>query len=126
MEPIPVPIEGMLEGRKVVKISAGHSHAAALTDKGELFMWGMNTFPQPELITELANRNIVDVKCGKGYTIALDGDGHIYTFGEKTQKGVLGLEKQNKAVTPTLIDGLAEKKVSLICAGWNHVCALTN
>lgn len=125
MEPMPVPIEGLLEGRKVVKMSAGHSHAAALTDKGELFIWGMGIHHQPELITELAHKKIVDVKCGKAYTIALDDDGKIYTFGRKTKTGVLGLEKQNQAVTPTLVDGLSDKKVVCLNAGWNHVACLT-
>jgi len=124
MEPIPVPIEGMLEGRKVVKVSAGHTHAAALTDKGELFIWGMAMNHQPELISDLAHTEIVDVKCGKGYTIALDRDGKIYTLGSSTA-GCLGLEKQKKAVVATPVDGVMNKKVTFVDAGWNHVACLT-
>ena len=125
MEPMPVPIEGMLEGRHVVKISAGHSHAAAITDKGELFVWGMNIHHQPELVTELVQKKIVDVKCGRDYTIAIDDDGKIYSYGKKTSKGVLGLEKQNKALTYTMIDGLMDKKATLVSAGWESVACLT-
>lgn len=124
MEPMPVPIEGLLEGRKVAKMSAGHTHAAALTDKGELFVWGLGINHQPELITDLVHTNIVDVKCGNGYTVALDDEGKIYTFGTG-KTGVLGLDKQTKAVTPTLVDGMMDKKVSFVDAGWNHVACLT-
>lgn len=124
MEPMPVPIEGMLEGRKVVKVAAGHTHAAALTDKGELFTWGKGVQHQPEQIPALSNTNLVDVVCGKGYTIVLDDEGKIYTLGTSSA-GALGLDKQTKAVTPTLIDGMMDKKVFLINAGWNHVACLT-
>jgi alpha-tubulin suppressor-like RCC1 family protein len=123
MEPMPVPVEGMLEGRKVVKISAGQAHAAALTDKGELFVWGMGVHHQPDLITDLVHTNIVDVQCGNDCTFAIDDEGKLYAFGN-TKTGVLGLGKQTKALTPTLVDGLVDKKVSLLSAGWNHVACL--
>lgn len=124
MEPMPVPIEGMLEGRKVVKMSAGKSHAAALTENGEVFVWGMDIVHQPELVTDLAHANIVDVQCGHGYTMALDDEGKIYTLG-KSKAGVLGIEKQTKTVTPTLIDAFLDKKVTKMFAGWNHAACLT-
>ena len=41
MENMPQPVDGMMEGLHVVKISGGHSHAAAVTYKGELFWWGV-------------------------------------------------------------------------------------
>lgn len=41
MESIPRPVEGELEGRRVGRIAAGHTHAAAVTAEGELFTWGM-------------------------------------------------------------------------------------
>lgn len=127
MEPMPVPVEGMLEGRKVVKISAGDSHAAALTDKGELFVWGMGIHHQPDLVVDLAHANIVDVKCGKNVTFALDKDGKVYVIGNAKKTGVLGLgSKQTKSVTPTLLDGLTDKKISFLDVGWNHVACLTN
>mmetsp|Transcript_29154 Transcript_29154/g.44085 ORF Transcript_29154/g.44085 Transcript_29154/m.44085 type:complete len:194 (+) Transcript_29154:648-1229(+) len=51
MEALPRVIEGNLEGRRVVKISTGHSHAAAVTDRGELFVWGSSIHWEPELMT---------------------------------------------------------------------------
>lgn len=37
-------------GKKVVSIAAGHSHSAALTDQGELYMWGMKVYLEPQLL----------------------------------------------------------------------------
>ncbi len=53
MSSLPTPIEGQLENRNVVKISAGHSHSACVTDKGELFVWGMNLYLEPTLVTSI-------------------------------------------------------------------------
>ena len=123
MEAMPVAIEGMLEGRKVVKMDGGQSHAAALTDKGELFMWGSGLAFMPELVTALGHTKIVDVSCGEDYTIALDHEGKIYSFG-KGKTGVLGLASEKKATEPTLIEGMLGKKVIKINAGWKHVACL--
>ena len=123
MESMPVAVEGMLEGRKVVKMDAGYAHAAALTDKGELFIWGSVGQPQPELVTALGHTRIVDVTCGQDYTIALDHEGKIYSFG-RGKTGVLGLASEKFAVEPTLVEGMLGKKVVKLQAGWKHVACL--
>ncbi len=123
MEPMPVPIEGMLEGRKVIKVAAGRAHAAALTDKGELFFWGMGQALQPELVTSLGHVKIVDISCGEDYTMILDEEGKVYAFGYG-KTGVLGLASQKKVLEPTLVEGLIGKKVTKISAGWKHVACL--
>ena len=53
MSSLPTPIEGQLENRTVVKIGAGHSHSACITDKGELFIWGMNLYLEPTLVSSI-------------------------------------------------------------------------
>ena len=67
----------------------------------------------------------MDVQCGNGYTIALDDEGKVYTFGKTGKTGALGLGKQTKAVTPTMIDAFLDKKVTKMFAGWNHIACLT-
>lgn len=124
MEPMPVPIEGMLEGRRVVKIDAGRAHAAAITDKGELFIWGMGQSLQPELVTSLGHIKVVDISCGEDYTMILDQDAKVYTHGfGKT--GVLGLASQKKSMEPALVEGMSNKKVLKISAGWKHAACLS-
>ena len=123
MENMPQPVDGMMEGQHVVKISGGHSHAAAVTDKGELFWWGSQLNLTPELAPNLAHTKIVDVACGKDYTIALDEEGRLYSFGSG-KTGVLGLANEKKAVAPTLVEGMLGKKVVKVDAGWSHVACL--
>ena len=123
MEIMPQPVEGMMEGQQVVKISGGHSHAAAVTDKGELFWWGSALHLTPELAPNLAHTKIVDVACGKDFTIALDEEGKLFSFG-KGKTGVLGLADEKKALVPTLVEGMLGKKVVKIDAGWSHVACI--
>ena len=87
----------------------------------------MGVHHQPDLVANLTHANIVDVKCGKDVTFALDKDGKVYVMGNAKKTGVLGLgSKQTKSVTPALLDGLMDKKVSSLNVGWNHVACLTD
>lgn len=122
MESMPVPIEGMLEGRRVVKIAGGNSHAAALTESGELFLWG-GTIHLPELVTALVGVNVVDIVCGDGFTTVLDDEGKIYSFGNG-KTGVLGLASEKRAAEPTVVEGLLGKRVVKLSAGSKHVACL--
>jgi len=124
MEAMPIAVDGMLEGRNVVKIAAGHSHGAAITDVGELFFWGMGVALAPESVSNLGHVKIVDVCCGKDYTIALDSEGHVYSFGNG-RTGVLGLgDKQKNSKAPVLIGAFKGMKVTGLSAGWDHVACL--
>lgn len=123
MEPMPVEVQGMLEGRKVVKIEAGRAHAAAVTENGELFVWGSRQESLPGLVPQLGHTKIVDVACGNDYTIALDEEGKIYSFGSG-KTGVLGLASEKNTTFPLLVEGMLGKKVVKISAGWSHVACL--
>jgi len=123
MEPMPMPIEGLLEGRKVTKIAAGNSHAAAITDKGELFTWGMGQTFQPEHISTLGHTKVVDIACGNDYTLAVGEDGKLYSFG-KGKTGVLGLANEKTVWQPQLVEGMLGKKIVKVSAGYSHVACL--
>ena len=123
MSALPSPIEGQLEGRTVEKIAAGHSHAAAITDDGELFMWGSGLYLEPQLFPNLLHTEVIDISCGQDYTAALTKEGELYTFG-KGKTGVLGLASLKKANQPTLVEGLKGKVVVDISAGWKHFACL--
>ena len=63
MESLPVSIQGQLEGRVVEKISAGYAHAACITDKGELFFWGMGQSLEPTLMTSMLDKQVIQNWC---------------------------------------------------------------
>ena len=125
MESLPRPVEGALEGRDVVRIAAGHSHAAAVTSDGSLYTWGMNYTHEPRLETTLLHARIVDVACGQNYTMAIDEDGRVYSMG-KGKTGVLGLASTRASAYPILVEGIpeGERVVSMSC-GWAHVACTT-
>jgi len=109
--------------KKVVKVAAGHSLAACLTDKGELYYWGMSLYLEPEYVNALVHTQIVDVSCGDDYWMALGVDGRLYSFGSG-KTGVLGEEGVKQQNQAALLEALADKKVVSVSAGWKHVAAI--
>ena len=88
MEALPRPIESQLEGRRVTKIAAGHSHAAAITADGELFIWGSNIFLEPQAFPSLLHSK---VSFGCRDIISLVGDGFSREAGAWTLSYQSGL-----------------------------------
>ncbi len=66
---------------RVIKIAAGETHSLAITEYGDVFMWGNNEFLQPELVVALDGINIVDIGAGWKYSACLSDQGELYTFG---------------------------------------------
>lgn len=124
MSAIPTPIEANeLEGRRVTHIAAGHSHAACITESGELFTWGMTLHLEPFRVTELLHTKIVQVACGNDYTLALDERGELYSLG-KGKTGVLGKGSIKVLHRPEVVEALQMTKVMSVSAGWSHVACL--
>lgn len=127
MEPIPAPIEAdELVGRQVTHVSAGSSHAACITQGGELFYWGMSLYLEPVPVTTLLHTPVVDVNCGLDYTLATTEDGKLYSFG-RGKTGVLGQGPSVKTSNqPQLMEALEDYNVKSVSAGWNHAFALVD
>lgn len=96
--PALVPIKG-----KVIKVSTGDSHSAALTDENEVFIWGNFRDEHGSIgispdcdgkatftpIQVMAGTNFKDVASGSNHMLLLDTDGVVYSFGVGAQ-GQLG------------------------------------
>lgn len=124
MQPIPEPIEAdELVGRRVVKVAAGSGHAACITQGGELFYWGMSLHLEPFRVTQLLHTKVVDVVCGLDYTLAVDEEGRMYSFG-KGNTGVLGQGSVKTLNQPQVMEVFNGKKVKLVSAGWKHAACL--
>ena len=125
MEALPLPVEGNLEGKTVVKIAAGKAHSAAVTSEGELFTWGMNLSLDPKLESSLLHTNVVDVACGEYYTLVLDEAGRLYSLG-RGKTGVLGLASTTSTAYPILVEGIpSDEKVVSVSCGSKHVSCTT-
>ena len=81
-----------LKTHKIVKLSLGYYHAAAINEQGMLFSWGRGNSGQlgcgnqlnedsVRPINALANHFVVDAQCGESHTVALTAEGDVYTWG---------------------------------------------
>lgn len=124
MQAVPEPIQAdELLGRRVTRIAAGHSHAACITQGGELFYWGMSLHLEPVRVNDLLHTQVVDVACGKDYTLALDVGGKLYSFG-KGKNGCLGQGNVKQVHQATWMEAFGNSKVTRPSAGWDHAACL--
>jgi len=105
---------------KVISISAGERHSAAISEKNELYTWGngsnyrlghglLSNEYQPKLVTSLAEYYVSRVSCGANHTVAVTTDGHVYTWGSGLN-GRLGINvvSENDQMLPTRVGTLDE------------------
>jgi len=125
MESIPQPIMGQLEGRTVTQISAGHGHSACATDDGELYIWGMKSFLEPQSFTKfLKTKKCGSLSCGHDYTMILSEDRmSLFSFG-KNKTGVLGQAHTKSLHSPELVEGMSGCKILDMSAGDSHFACL--
>ncbi|NWV81444.1 RPGR regulator, partial [Dasyornis broadbenti] len=119
---------------KIKQLSAGSYTSAAVTEDGQLFVWGDNSEGQIGLANEASvsvpckvdvGKPISSVSCGYYHSALITGDGELYTFGEPAN-GKLGLLpeqlKNNRIPQPVL--GIMENVKKVACGG-EHTVVLT-
>ncbi|NXC47635.1 RPGR regulator, partial [Penelope pileata] len=119
---------------KIKQLAAGSYTSAAVTEDGQLFVWGDNSEGQIGLADETfvcvpcqvdVGKPISSVSCGYYHSAFITGDGELYTFGEP-ENGKLGLLpeqlKNNRVPQPVL--GIMEKVNKVACGG-EHTVVLT-
>ncbi|NXJ91052.1 RPGR regulator, partial [Corythaixoides concolor] len=119
---------------KIKQLAAGSYTSAAVTEDGQLFVWGDNSEGQIGLAQEACvsvpcqvdvGKPISSVSCGYYHSALITGDGELYTFGEP-ENGKLGLLpeqlKNNRVPQPVL--GIMEKVNKVACGG-EHTVVLT-
>jgi len=99
--PVAVDMTGVLAGRKIVYIAAGHHYSIALDSEGNIFAWGRNGNGQlgngmggdwsndwdsnvpvaVNMFGVLAGRDIVQVSAGGAHTLVLDSEGRVFAWG---------------------------------------------
>jgi alpha-tubulin suppressor-like RCC1 family protein len=131
MQSVPEPIQSdELINRKVMQIAAGQSHAACISESGELFYWGMSLYFEPIRMDALLHTKIVYVACGHDYTMAIDTNGKMYSFGNGYKNGTLGQGSSIKSLSQaTLMESFDyntnhQTKVQYVSAGWKHAGCL--
>lgn len=122
----------------VKQIAAGLYHAVALTNNGEVYMWGYNYYGQagseikrtelyPQKIDMPNGAKIKEIGAGKDYTIMVTTAGKVLGIGDSTY-GQLGYNNSLKFTSIREIEeNKSEKELPIIekiSAGLNHVVAL--
>lgn len=120
-------------GVTFIAVSAGYSHAMALSSAGEVYTWGSDTYGQlgngstssdpvkvPTKITVHESKKVVAVAAGYSFSVALLSDGSVYAWGinDKNQTGVDG---ETSVHAPTVIEGVT---ATAIAAGENNAAAI--
>ncbi|XP_047510210.1 probable E3 ubiquitin-protein ligase HERC4 isoform X1 [Pieris napi] len=126
----------LLATKNLIQIACGSYHSIALTNNGELYTWGANSFGQcglgmmsnkettPQQITSLVGVPIALVTCGSNHTFVLSKSGAVYGFG-KNGHGQLGLQDKDNRCYPTHLKSLRNVKVCYISCGEDFTAFLT-
>ncbi|WOO43031.1 pectinesterase family protein [Rubellicoccus peritrichatus] len=132
-----------LSSETIVKVATGTLHGMALADNGRLYTWGDNSHGElghspsptdvhtPALVQWDSNddgsldsdlENIVSIAAGVNFSVALDVNGDVWTWGEGRK---LGRNIISASVTAAgLVTGLSD--VTQIAAGRYHSYAVSN
>jgi len=115
----------------VVAIAAGEEHSIALTGDGTVFTWGANDVGQLGIGSDIAliphpkyvpgSRGIVAVAAGARHSIAMAGDGTVWTWGNNAD-GELGDGTNQSSHDPVQVAHLSN--VQAIAAGPAYTVAL--
>lgn len=139
--PVPQQVGGLLAGKKVIQVAAGHSNSYALTDLGEVFAWGGGlegdlgdgTFTNrtsPVAVTGLSGVFISSLSVREHHVLALSSTGQVYAWGDNQafQLGNNNADTSGNGIdsnVPVLVGGvLTGKVVTAVAAGRSHSFAL--
>ncbi len=132
--PVPVKTSGVLLNKTIIQVSAGPLHCLALDAQGKVYAWGDGDSGQlgdglnqdtnePVSVQGLLNSKVVtQIAAGDGFSMALDSDGKVYTWGYGPN-GCLGNGSNSSQGTPVAVSTagvLNNKTITRIAAGSSH------
>ncbi|XP_048453850.1 E3 ubiquitin-protein ligase HERC2 [Rhincodon typus] len=132
----PILVTG-LKGLKIIDVACGSGDAQtlAVAENGQVWSWGDGDYGKlgrggsdgcktPKLIEKLQDLDIIKVRCGSQFSVAITKDGQIYTWGKgDTQR--LGHGTEEHVRYPKLLECLQGKKVIDVAVGSTHCMVLT-
>src|SRR5574343_265831 len=83
--------------------------SAAVSDNGQLYVWGSGLFGEYLVPHRWSLREpVVDVDLGAGFGVAVDNSGSVFVWGGSSN-GELGLDDYDIRQTPTLVPSIKGK-----------------
>lgn len=119
---------------KTICLSQGDGYSAAVTEGGQLYMWGYNYYGQlgnattanqvePVKVLEGIKVREIEVSAGSGFqSAAIAEDGSLYLWGRNAY-GQLGTGDTDSRTVPFKLEQLG--KVKTVRLGSNHTAAIT-
>eukprot|EP00826_Nyctotherus_ovalis_P031579 TRINITY_DN2525_c0_g1_i7.p1 TRINITY_DN2525_c0_g1~~TRINITY_DN2525_c0_g1_i7.p1 ORF type:complete len:839 (-),score=257.71 TRINITY_DN2525_c0_g1_i7:25-2541(-) len=113
-----------LDSAGITKVAAGN-HSAAVTSRGELYVWGTSLFGEYLVPTLFCSSGmcVEEVSIGGSFGAVIDRRGSLYTWGSNAS-GELGMGDFEAKSKPTLAKGLQGKAVTGISCGGSYAIAL--
>ncbi len=128
-----IPTLIKIEGNpKIVQVSCGADHTAAITKDGKLYTWGRiyssraPVYKTPTRVRYIRGK-IIQVSCGTDFTAAVTEEGKLYTWGNNQFDKLGNNTKADKYMVPTLIKikGNSLLKFIQVSCGDHHAGAVT-
>lgn len=134
---VKVPLyQGAPDDIHLAVVSAGSSHSASISRRGELYTWGLASSGElghggwtpievscPRMITSLQRTRIVSVSCGANHTLAISETGQLWSCG-RGRHGQLGHGHFHDEGLLMLVDTIRHERVVSVAAGRAHSVAL--
>ncbi|MEO5912945.1 MAG: cadherin-like beta sandwich domain-containing protein [Luteolibacter sp.] len=139
-EPLQVPNEGVLAGRKIMALAAGSGHNLVLLSDGKVAGWGSNYTGQLGIDSTLdswvpvevntagalSGKKVVAVAAGSFHSLAVCSDGTLAAWGYNG-RGQFGNGTLDTSFVPVAMGSMGDlsgKKVVHLAAGGGHSLAL--
>eukprot|EP00743_Colponemidia_sp_Colp-15_P007887 GILK01008541.1.p1 GENE.GILK01008541.1~~GILK01008541.1.p1 ORF type:complete len:1250 (-),score=240.95 GILK01008541.1:92-3841(-) len=125
-----------LKPHNIVKVVCGSLFCAVLTDRHEVFTWGINDMGQlghEDVEHELATPRqlecfqgipVVMIACGWSHSVAVLENGLMFSWGDG-RYGQLGRANTLSTKSPRVVQAITGTRTSLVACGHNHTLAIT-
>lgn len=126
-QPEPKLIQSLLKV-KIIRIAGAEGHTLALSDRGDVFSWGSNTFGQlghgnseqsskilsyPKKVEVLKKDFVVGIAAGESHSLCFTDTGEVYAWGSN-KFGQLGIRPSETSSGPGGVHGTATpRKVTM-------------
>ena len=99
----------------------GLTHAAAISEDGALYHWGMKPYLEPQkMVFPDPDERAAAAVCGHNFSLVQTESGRVYSFGVG-RTCCLGHGDKKKVMSPQPIQALSDFRVSAMFAGYHHV-----